>query len=79
MNRKYRSQLLALPAKERMDIAIELFDSLAGETDDLEITPQWIAEIALRIDDIKKHPGDSLPWREAMARIESQLHDMKKV
>ncbi len=72
------TELLALPAKERIELAVRLCESVSTEGDDFELSPAWEAELARRIAHIQAHPEDCVPWEEALSRIRQHLETLRK-
>lgn len=65
------AKLLELPADERAEIALALWDSLtdAQREAELELSDEDRAELDRRWDDHVKNPGSALPWPEVRERL----------
>jgi putative addiction module component (TIGR02574 family) len=68
---KTLEDLLKLPAAERAEIAITLWDSVAGSADAsvLPLTPEQRAELDHRVAEHDQDPGSGIPWEEARRRL----------
>lgn len=69
--KKILEDALALPKPERAALIDALADSLVGEDDDL--TPEWKAEIARRIEAVERGESRLIPGDEVDARIRETL------
>lgn len=68
-------QLPNLTAAERFEIRLKLAE-LDGETwvdDDDPLTEDQQALLVARLDDMERHPENSIPWDEARKSIESRF------
>lgn len=66
------SDLLHLSVAERIQLAEDLWDSIAREatnSDALPITDEQRIELDRRLADYEADPGASIPWEEARARL----------
>ena len=63
---------LELPIPERIQFVEDVWDSIAVDSDAVELSPEQRAELDRRIEDYKKNPGGNVPWEtikaEALAR-----------
>ena len=64
-----RTAALALPTNQRLELADSLYSSLeaAGE---LQLTPEWIAELHRRSDDLESGREATIPWEEIRKEME---------
>jgi putative addiction module component (TIGR02574 family) len=64
-------KLLKLPAGERAEIAIALWDSLTDEQRDteLELGPEERAELDRRWEEHVAEPGSAVPWQEVRRKL----------
>ena len=65
------TELLRLPANERIEIAMALWDSLT-ETEreaELALTPDQEAELDRRLAEHVANPGSSIPWDEVRRKL----------
>ena len=53
----------ALTPAERLQLIEKLWDSL--DERDVPLTEEQQAELARRVADLEKNPGDQMPWEEA--------------
>lgn len=65
------SDLLKLPAGERAELAMALWESLsdAGRDRELELTPEQAAELDRRWLDHVQRPQSSIPWDEVRRKL----------
>ncbi len=66
------SQLLKLPAEERVKLAMVLWESLADADREAELalTPEQVAELDRRWATHLANPGSAIPWEEVRRKIE---------
>jgi putative addiction module component (TIGR02574 family) len=65
-------EALRLPAAERSEVAMKLFDSL-DDSPDSELDASWDEEIRRRIDDIESGREVPIPHEQAMRMIFGDL------
>jgi putative addiction module component (TIGR02574 family) len=63
-----------LSVSERIQLAEDLWDSVAAETGDLPLTEAQAAELDRRLDDLERDPDAGESWPVVRARIEQRLH-----
>jgi len=63
------SELLELPASERLRLVEALWDSLAGEPGGLPLTDAEREELDRRWAEYVKNPAAGSPWSDVKARI----------
>ncbi len=61
--------LFALSVAERIELAEELWDSVAEEAQAQALAPHELAEIRLRLREHQANPGDVVPWDEVKSRL----------
>jgi putative addiction module component (TIGR02574 family) len=52
----------ALPLDERIEIAQGLWEDIAGNGYDADLTPEQIAELERRAAEARAHPEQGIPW-----------------
>ncbi len=64
MLRDTLTKLLELPATERIDLAMALWDSLtpAEQEGEFDLTPEQRAELDRRLAEHIADPGSAIPW-----------------
>jgi putative addiction module component (TIGR02574 family) len=67
-------QALALPEKDRADLAASLIDSLDSEVD-VEVEAAWQEEIRSRIEDIRTGKVQTVSWEMVRDRARAILDD----
>jgi putative addiction module component (TIGR02574 family) len=60
-----------LTPAERVQLADELWESLADRTDALPLTETQAEELERRLQAYRKEPDAGIPWREALDEIEN--------
>ncbi len=65
------SELLKLPAAERAELAMALWESLSeGEREgELALTPEQAAELDRRWEDHVHRPESAIPWAEVRQKL----------
>ncbi len=65
------TELLKLPASERIEIAMALWDSLtdAEREAELALTPDQEAELDRRLAEHIANPGSAIPWDEVRRKL----------
>ncbi|HEY6832378.1 MAG TPA: addiction module protein [Pseudolabrys sp.] len=71
MNKALLQELMRLPATERVEIALELWDSVE-ESDLPPLTPEQMEEIDRRIAEHERDPSRAIPWEEVRAHLWSR-------
>jgi putative addiction module component (TIGR02574 family) len=66
--------LSKLSVAERIQLAEDLWDSVAAETGELPITPAQAAELDRRLAELASDPDGGEPWEVVRERIAQQLH-----
>ena len=71
MLRNTLTKLLDLPATERIDIAMALWDSLtpAEQEAEFELTPEQRAELDRRLAEHIADPASAIPWDEVRRKL----------
>ena len=65
-----------LSVPERIQLVEDLWDSVAAETPPLPLTPDEIAELERRLDEMERNPDACIPWEQVRADIERHLHPL---
>jgi putative addiction module component (TIGR02574 family) len=65
--------LLRLPAKDRVDLAMALWESLTDAEREAEfvLTPEQEAELDRRLEEHLANPGSAIPWEEVRRKLAS--------
>jgi putative addiction module component (TIGR02574 family) len=68
------SQLLKLPAGERAELAMALWESLTDEERDAELTltDEQQAELDRRWAEHLEHPASGVPWSEVRRKLQGR-------
>ncbi len=74
VTKKILEDALALPEEQRATLVAALNESLETTEDDL--TPQWKAEIARRIEAVERGDSRLIPGDEVEARIRKTLREL---
>ena len=64
-------QIRQLPEDERREIVQQILDEFT-EFDD-ELTPEQIAELERRADELRKHPERGIPWEQVRADVRKKF------
>jgi len=62
---------MALPLSERAELAVELLASLDGEPEEA-VEAAWTAEIAARVERIRRGEAQGRPWADVRADLEQR-------
>ena len=63
------SELRKLSVAERIQLAQDLWDSIAEEAQTLPLTEEQRAELDRRLADAEQSPGEGRSWTEVKARL----------
>ena len=63
------SDLFRLSVAERIQLAQDLWDSVAAEPNEVPLTQEQIQELDRRLEDLHQNPGAGIPWEEVKARL----------
>ena len=66
-------KLSELTVAERIQLAEDLWDSVAADTGDLLLTDAQRAELDLRLADLERDPAAGEPWEVVRERIQRRL------
>jgi putative addiction module component (TIGR02574 family) len=66
-------EALALPVKERADIAAQLLASLEEADDPAEVEAAWAEEIERRARRVIAGESSGIPWEDVRRRAEAEL------
>ena len=61
--------ILELPVQERIRLVELIWDSVAAESDSMEISPELRAELDRRLADFEANPEAGYTWDEVKARL----------
>ncbi len=61
--------ILELPVQERIKLVELIWDSVAAESDSVEITPELRVELDRRLADFEANPEAGYTWDEVKARL----------
>jgi putative addiction module component (TIGR02574 family) len=67
------SDLLKLTPAERIQIAQDLWDSIAEEPDVLPLSDEQCAELERRVAEHEQDPSTAIPWEEARTRLRDRF------
>ena len=70
--KKIFEQALSLPEEQRAELIDALADSIVGTAAD-DLSPEWKAEIARRIEAVERGDSRLIPGDEVEARIQATL------
>jgi putative addiction module component (TIGR02574 family) len=62
-------ELQTLSAAEKFALAIELWDELASNPDQIPVTDEQLDELDRRFEEYQRNPDKVLPWEEVKAKI----------
>jgi len=65
--------LAKLSVAERIQLVEDLWDSIAADTGDIELTDAQRVELDRRLADLELNPDGGEPWSNVRARIEKRL------
>lgn len=65
--------LKRLPLSERIQLVEDLWDSIAEESPAMGLTPEHVAELDRRLDELERQPRSGTPWEIARERILASL------
>jgi len=63
----------SLSVPERIQLAEDLWDSIAAADADIPLTPAQVEELDRRLDDLERNPDAGVPWEVARARLEERV------
>jgi putative addiction module component (TIGR02574 family) len=62
-----------LSVAERIQLAEDLWDSVAAETGELPLTEAQVAELDRRLAELARDPDGGEPWEAVRGRVEQRL------
>ena len=62
-------QARALPLAERVRLADQIWDTIAAEAYDPDLTTEQLAELERRAEEFRKNPNDGTSWEEVRAEL----------
>jgi len=65
--------IAALTVSERIQLAEDLWDSVAAARADLPLTSAQAEEIDRRLEDLERHPDVGEPWETVRVRLEERV------
>ena len=71
MNKILREQVMNLPAEEKIELAMDLWDSLSDD----ELPPptsDQLEEAKRRLEEHRKNPDSAIPYEEVLERLRSR-------
>jgi putative addiction module component (TIGR02574 family) len=73
--------LLKLPAKDRIELAMALWESLTDDEREAELvlTPEQEAELDRRLEEHLANPGSAIPWEEVRRKLARALPQNRPV
>jgi len=67
------ADLLHLSVAERIQLAEDLWDSIASQPEAFELTGEQRAEIDRRLAEHESNPESAIPWEEVRARLRQRF------
>lgn len=66
------SDILKLSVAERIQLAQDIWDSIAAEPDALPLSEAQRQELDRRLEDYRQNPESGVPWEQVRARLLGQ-------
>ena len=63
----------ALPLDKRIKLAQDLWDDIADNGFDPDLTPEQAAELDRRLAEFEKNPHDGIPWEQVEADLNQRF------
>ena len=63
----------SLPLNERIKLAQDLWENVAGQGCDPDLTPEQAAELDRRLADFEKNPHAGIPWEQVEADLNKRF------
>jgi putative addiction module component (TIGR02574 family) len=63
------SEILKLSVSERIQLAFDLWDSIAEVPESIELTDEQMEELERRLESYHNHPEEGSPWSEVKTRV----------
>jgi putative addiction module component (TIGR02574 family) len=63
----------ALPLDKRIELAQDLWDDIARDGFDPDLTPEQAAELDRRLAEFEKNPREGIPWEQVEADLNKRF------
>jgi putative addiction module component (TIGR02574 family) len=70
-------EVKGLPLEQRIEFVQRAWDDLAQEGFDPDLTPEELAELERRAEELRQHPERGIPWEQVKAEIKQRLQDRR--
>jgi putative addiction module component (TIGR02574 family) len=67
-----REELRKLPLAERLELVEDLWNSIAGDSEQLALTQAQMDELDRRFADYEANPDAGVPWEEVRDRLRNR-------
>ncbi len=71
MNKILRDQIMRLPTEEKIDLVMDLWNSISPD-EFPPLTEEQQAELDRRLAEYEANPEQALPWEEVYARLQAR-------
>ncbi len=72
MNKALRDQAMQLSPAERIELAMDLWDSIPADSDAFQLTDEQKAEIDRRMTEHERDPSRAIPLEEFLTRLHAR-------
>jgi putative addiction module component (TIGR02574 family) len=69
MSPRHLSEIAKLSVTEQIQLVEDIWDMIAQRPDNVPLSPDQIAMLDERLDDLEANPGGGLSWPDVRARI----------